>query len=74
MTKSTVKHFQVQPAYENNQMFKYPKQPLYKDAKDFAFEMQVDDKKNYFNIIVEKMKYNSTFYENDAKKGMEIRH
>ena len=48
-------------------MFKHPKQPLYKDAKDFASEMQVDDKKNYF-IIVEKMKYNRTFYENDAKK------
>ena len=55
-------------------MFNSPKQDWYKDAKDFASEMQVDEKKNSFKIIVEKLKYNRTFYENDAKKGMEIRH
>ena len=78
MTKSTVKHFQVRPACENNQinsdMFNSSKQHWHKDAKDFASEMQGDDKKNYFNNIVQKMKYNRTFCENDAKKGMEIRH
>ena len=77
MTKSTVKHFQVQPACENNQinsdMFDSPNQHWYKDAKHYPSEMQVDEKKNYFKNIVKKLKYNEAFYENDANRGMEVR-
>ena len=55
-------------------MFNSPKQHWYKDTNDFISEMQVDEKKNYFKNVVEKMRYNRAFYENDGKKGMEIRH
>ena len=77
MTKSTVKHFQVQPAYQNNQinreMFNGPKQSWNKDAKNFASDMEVAEDNNLFKNIAEKLKYNPVFYENDANKGMEVR-
>ena len=76
MTKSTVKHFQVQPACGNSQinsdMLNSPKRSWYKDVKEFASEMQVNEKKNIFKNIVEKLKYNEAFYENDANRGMKV--
>ena len=73
MTKSTVKCFQVQPACENNILNISPKQSWCKDAKDFASDNQVEGEKKSFKNIVEKLKYNRTFYENDRNRGMDIR-
>ena len=71
MTKSTVKCFQVQPAFENNQFFNIsPKQP---DVKVFASDERVDRERKSFKNIVEKLKYNRSFYENNATRGIEMR-
>ena len=73
MTKSTVKCFQVQPACENTIFNISPKQPWCKDANDLLSNKQVEEEKKSFKNVVEKLKYNRTFYENDGNTGMDIR-